>query len=545
MSLLQQLALICEQYPLIYSLLLLNFKAALIVAVALFCLLQMRHASAAQRHLVSALALASLVLLPLFSLVVPALEVAVLPAIENLSMKAEGRAELLPLSQNSPLSELAGYKLEAWLYGLLALYLLVLFLLLARLLLRLYRVRALIERGVCAPDGQLQARLNSLREQIGVQRGVEILLVEDIETPVTAGLLRPRIILPDSALSWRPETLDNCLLHELAHIRRYDWLTLTLGYLACALFWWNPVVWTLLRELRADSEYAADDQVINNGVRPSAYGEQLLALVHSKAEEHQNALLVGLAGQADISSRIRSLLDVRTNREPLKRAKVCLLAVFAFSCGGAVAAIETATLQQTGPLLKELLGRTGARLTLRYAGEEPTMAEAPVVESSHSSQISKPQFKVNHAPPAPPIEEVLVSAVMPEIPNAVNGLKRAELDIASPRTEVRVTGAVAVKSVTPVYPRSAMLAGQEGTVEVTFALSDKGEPRNIHIPGGSSSSSFKRAVMKALKASRFRPLMLNGQAVPSHGHTSRYHFRLLDKDGVTRNRDAPVAPDSS
>ena len=68
------------------------------------------------------------------------------------------------------------------------------------------------------------------------------------------------------------------LLHELAHIRRRDSLANALSHAACALYWPNPLVWIAAARLRREAEIAADDAVINAGIRPSTYASELLAL---------------------------------------------------------------------------------------------------------------------------------------------------------------------------------------------------------------------------------------------------------------------------
>jgi bla regulator protein BlaR1 len=97
----------------------------------------------------------------------------------------------------------------------------------------------------------------------------ELRLCERDTGPITWGIFRPIILLPRTALSWPRERLHAVLLHELAHIRRRDSLANALSHAACALYWPNPLVWIAAARLRREAEIAADDAVINAGIRPS------------------------------------------------------------------------------------------------------------------------------------------------------------------------------------------------------------------------------------------------------------------------------------
>ena len=61
------------------------------------------------------------------------------------------------------------------------------------------------------------------RHAEGTRRRVEILLHESLPGPMTCGVLNPVIILPADAQSWDKQDLDRALIHELEHVRRYDW----------------------------------------------------------------------------------------------------------------------------------------------------------------------------------------------------------------------------------------------------------------------------------------------------------------------------------
>ncbi|HEY4113262.1 MAG TPA: M56 family metallopeptidase, partial [Rhizomicrobium sp.] len=113
--------------------------------------------------------------------------------------------------------------------------------------------------------------------------GCELRLASENSGPMTWGFVRPVILLPAEAVHWSSERRRAVLLHELAHVRRRDSLAQILSLMACALYWPNPLAWIGARAMRRDAEIAADDRVIDAGVKPSAYARELLQL----AEEYR------------------------------------------------------------------------------------------------------------------------------------------------------------------------------------------------------------------------------------------------------------------
>src|SRR5207244_6373507 len=94
--------------------------------------------------------------------------------------------------------------------------------------------------------------------------------------PMTWGALRPVLLLPTEAAGWPAERLRAVLLHELAHVARHDYLTLTMAELAVALYWFHPLAWWAASRMRRERERACDDRVLAAGVAPSGYAAELL-----------------------------------------------------------------------------------------------------------------------------------------------------------------------------------------------------------------------------------------------------------------------------
>jgi len=130
-----------------------------------------------------------------------------------------------------------------------------------------------------------------------------------IEMPFACSLRRPTIVLPASAESWTDERRRVVLFHELAHIRRHDLLGHTLGRLACAFYWFHPLVWTAAKRLRAESEKACDDLVLACGARASDYAEHLLKMVVGVRRFGAPAVALPMARRTEFEGRVLAILD--------------------------------------------------------------------------------------------------------------------------------------------------------------------------------------------------------------------------------------------
>lgn len=104
-----------------------------------------------------------------------------------------------------------------------------------------------------------QARLDALAVRFGMRRRVALRLVDSLDSPASAGWLRPVVLLPSALLTRMPVDLIEALLaHELAHIRRHDYLVNLLQGVVEALLFYHPVTWWLSRRIRIEREHIAD-----------------------------------------------------------------------------------------------------------------------------------------------------------------------------------------------------------------------------------------------------------------------------------------------
>ena len=113
------------------------------------------------------------------------------------------------------------------------------------------------------------------------------------------------------------------LLHELAHIHRWDWLTQMTAHVACAMYWFNPLAWLAARQMRLEREQACDDVVLAAGSAPGEYAEELLQIAASLRGTRLIAFAtVPMARHLALEVRLQGILDCTRRRAALNRTMV-------------------------------------------------------------------------------------------------------------------------------------------------------------------------------------------------------------------------------
>ena len=171
--------------------------------------------------------------------------------------------------------------------------------------------RRLRIRGVCRAPEHWEERLIALRARIRLSKPVALLESSLAEVPVVIGYLRPAILVPIGMLAGMPGShVEAILLHELAHIRRRDYLVNLLQTVVEGFLFYHPAVWWISGVIRDERENCCDDLVVAaNGSAPE-YAAALSALEQSRWAAHDAALA---ATGGNLMQRIRRLLYPREN----------------------------------------------------------------------------------------------------------------------------------------------------------------------------------------------------------------------------------------
>ena len=225
-----------------------------------------------------------------------------------------------------------------------------------------------------------------LRERLGITRQVSLYISHHIQGPLAIGIVRSLIILPASALmALSPEQLEAVLAHELAHVRRADYLWNLIQTMVETLLFFHPAVWWLGRRLRQQRELCCDDVAVQSCADPLVYATALLRLEERRSQRLSLAMaLDGHRPWSGLSLRISRILG-ETNGEQGPRELVPIpLAV--------ICAVFLLVLLPMPHLFAGLRNNMQAQTAPPAVSAPPVMAlSAPVVSSMvHESSIASP-----------------------------------------------------------------------------------------------------------------------------------------------------------
>jgi len=232
------------------------------------------------------------------------------------------------------------------------------------------------------------------------------LLVSDaVPSPLSWGWRRPVILIDPDTLA-QPGEAEAILAHEVAHIARRDWPVLMLTRLAAALFWFNPLVWLLEREVVQQAEEAADCEAAAC-VEPARYARTLLSWAQVNGRMIP-ANSIAPSGSA-LARRVRAILDRRSRERPAGSPLTAFAALLCIAIAAPVAAMQL--VQAARP------------------PAPPAAPPAPEVADAPDAPEAPPAPAAPHAPRPPaapddlaevgPAVREALAEVLPQIPQIV------------------------------------------------------------------------------------------------------------------------------
>jgi beta-lactamase regulating signal transducer with metallopeptidase domain/HEAT repeat protein len=345
------------------TLLMLVAKATLLLLAALGVSALLQRASAGARHLLWVAIVGALLLLPAFAKWTP-WRLAILPAttpsvatetsgpmasppftvpaaqpnaLPNANASTQPSAQ--PSDRRSFLATASPWQLAATVWGVIALSVAL------WLALGFLNVRRIVRRARSLEDRLWTGPLYEIADRLGIDATPRLVRSEDVRMPFACGLVTPTIVLPADSDEWDIERRRAVLMHELAHIRRRDLLGHTLGRLACAVYWFHPLVWTAARRMRIESERACDDLALTCGLRATTYAEHLLDIVTAVGKTRTPAIAIPMAHRREFEGRMLAILDPALRRGVGRRQSAALLVglvALVVVVGGAVPAPRAA-----------------------------------------------------------------------------------------------------------------------------------------------------------------------------------------------------------
>lgn len=343
--------------------------------------------------------------------------------------------------------------MSAWLCGVLLLSL--------RTVWAWRHAQALTHQGTRQPGGAATMALVRMMKRTRVSRPVRLLESVTLEVPTVVGLWRPLILVPTSTLTGLSVAqLEAILAHELAHIRRHDYLVNLLQALVETVLFYHPAVWWLSARIREEREHCADDVAVESCGDALLYSRALATLEQLRVSIPAPALA---ANGGSLLGRIQRLLAAPQGGAPLHPWRLA---------GSLVAAT--------------LLVVLGAARQAQATGEtsEPP---APKTKAASSSPEASPPFLVD----TPLYTEGAGTDTLP----FGAGMTRPE----------RISGPI------PLYTKEALEKRVEGLMVVKCVITLQGEVRQCRII--QPLPFMEAAVLDALYQSRYKPVMLEGKPI--------------------------------
>jgi beta-lactamase regulating signal transducer with metallopeptidase domain/tetratricopeptide (TPR) repeat protein len=407
------------------EMLLMLAKATLILAIARVMVMAIPRASAATKHMIATAALVAVGLMPLLSVSMPAWVVAVQskeslqsPAANQAAREGRNPGRTIGVSDEESeaprasslstavavVSAIAPEPLtaierastiarETW-KGLIVLTLgFVALLLLVHMTIGMLGVWYVARNAEELLHDDALLELDRTRDQLQLKMNVRLLRSSRISVPVLWGVFKPVLLLPPDVVTWPAERLRVVLMHELAHLKRFDGVSLILTRIAVSLFWFHPLAWSLERGGRSECERACDDLVLASGTKPSEYADHLLAIARSMPTfDPFRSVTLAMSRKSQLEGRLLSILQPHVARRVFSGrgvAVACALAVAVIIPVSALRLIAQPSKQEAKLEVKEQQAVAQTTGAPKEAKSGSTVDVTPHVESLEDYFLAK------------------------------------------------------------------------------------------------------------------------------------------------------------
>ena len=201
----------------------------------------------------------------------------------------------------------------------------------------LRHLNVLRRNSIAVDTAALDPILRQTLERHGARRRIALCTSEQVRVPTAVGLVKPVILIPGWVMrELSAAELNQILLHELAHFRRWDDWTNLAQQIMKTVFFFHPAVWWIDKKVAMEREIACDDAVLAETRRPRAYAECLAHLAEKTFVQRSVRLAQAALGQVrQTSARIAQILD-KNRVAPASRSwgtAVSMVTVLALGCG--------------------------------------------------------------------------------------------------------------------------------------------------------------------------------------------------------------------
>lgn len=381
-------------------------------------------------------------------------------------------------------------------------------------------------RRSARPFDPLPGELRQACGRLGVHP--DLYFSPEMTSPVTFGLRRPAILLPESFPGLAPEERHAILCHELLHVRRRDWLfTIAEEFIRCAL-WFHPAIWWLLGRIQLTREQVVDRAAIEHTGEPDRYLDALIAVASRRLRADLAPAPLFLK-KRHLRERVASIVK----GVPMSKRNLLLSSLAVFSALPLIVGIAAwqFPLQAASHKLHDdpgvevkqgqwkLLYRTG----IAYPAEarEKSISGTVIVKVDVNEKGDVTDARILSGDPA--FRKAVLEAVldwrfltdparpMPQALEIAVDFDAARAAAAPLRVGGDAQQAKLIQRPLPVYPPEAKQAGIQGRVRLKATIDEQGRIANLELVSG--PPELVQAAMQAVQQWVYEPTWLNGKPV--------------------------------
>jgi TonB family protein len=404
-----------------------------------------------------------------------------------------------------------------------------------RLIMGLVGVGRIAARAAPIDDARWLDALATVANRYGLEREIIVARTDSPDLLATWGIVRPHVLLPRHAADWTLDRVRVVFCHELAHIRRHDWLVQVSAETMRALLWFNPLAWIVCNRLRRESELACDDEVLGLGVHGPEYATHLVDLARTcRRGGSAWVTAIPMAHPSTLERRITAMLNPRLDRHaPSRRVIVTLCALLLL----VALPVSVLRARQAGPIpltgtVYDVSGAIlpGVNVTLVDANENKWTAisnargrfELPAVVAGkyvlsvelRGFRTLRQEFELRDARDW----DRAITLQVGELQETITVRStRGNAEPPPAPNQIRVGGNIRVpmkiKDVRPTYPPSMRDAGLTGIVALEAIVGREGAVTSVRVLSAQAHPDFAVAAVDAVRQWRFTPTLLNGQPI--------------------------------
>jgi bla regulator protein BlaR1 len=281
------------------------------------------------------------------------------------------------------------------------------------LLIGFYRLKAWKLKGHRPASDFWNLSLKSLKNKLGISREVTLYFSDKVIVPFTAGFLKPVILLPIAVINQlTTDQVETILLHELAHIRRNDYLMNLLQRVMEALLFFNPMVWFISKEIKSVREFCCDEMVVQYTSKPASYARALAIIEEYRITTGTLAMSLSGHKKHNLLTRIIKITSMETQISNQKQKMFALAGVIAISLS--LAWVLPADTTKTKKLPD----------TLKVAAQKPQKIAPPTLPLPPAPPVASEALMPVPEAPLPPAEPTFPEFPIPPAPADTNELKK-------------------------------------------------------------------------------------------------------------------------